>query len=65
MQKGFSRQIIFIVVSMTFVLGFSIDLYTPSFPAIASSLKTTNQLVQLTIPTYFLGYIIGMILLGP
>jgi len=50
---------------MTLILGFGIDLYAPSFPAIANSLKTTQQLVQLSIATYFFGYMVGMLFLGP
>ena len=59
------NKILLIVVSMTLILGFSIDVYTPSFPAIASEFKTSNQWVQLTIATYFLGYVLGMAFLGP
>ncbi len=50
---------------MIFILGFGIDLYSPSFPLMAKSFQTTNQLVQLTIATYFLGYVLGMIFVGP
>ena len=63
--KRFVHQIIFVVVTMIFILGFSIDLYSPSFPDIAKSLRTSNQLVQLTISTYFFGYMMGIILIGP
>ncbi len=60
-----ARQIIFVVVAMTFILGFGIDLYAPSFPAIKASLHTTSQFVQLTIATYFLGYVVGQLFMGP
>lgn len=59
------RKLIFIVVTMIFILGLSIDLYAPSFPAIQKALVTTEQRVQLTITTYFCGYFIGLLFLGP
>lgn len=60
-----TRRIISLIVFMTLILGFGIDLYSPSFPAIAKALKTTQQLVQLSIATYFFGYVLGMLFLGP
>ncbi|NGX38248.1 MAG: Bicyclomycin resistance protein [Chlamydiae bacterium] len=63
--KQFVRRILSIVIPMTLFLGFGIDLYSPSFPLIAKSLNTNEQLVQLTIATYFFGYTIGLLFFGP
>jgi len=59
------RKLIVIVVTMIFILGLSIDLYAPSFPAIQTALGTIKQRVQLTITSYFCGYFIGLLFLGP
>jgi len=64
-SKKQANKIITIVVSMIFILGFGIDLYAPSFPELVKAFKTTEQLIQLSISTYFLGYIAGLMILGP
>lgn len=63
--EKFTRRVIFVVVSLIFTLGFGIDLYSPAFPAIASTFQTSEQLVQLTVTTYFFGYFFGMVVMGP
>ncbi|MDN3506854.1 MAG: multidrug effflux MFS transporter [Simkaniaceae bacterium] len=64
-ENNKAKRIISLIVFMTLILGFGIDLYAPSFPAIAKALKTSQQLVQLSIATYFFGYVLGMLFLGP
>ena len=58
-------RLIGITVTMIFILGLGIDLYAPSFPSIQKAFGTTEQCVQLTISTYFCGYFIGLLFLGP
>ena len=57
---------------LVFILGlldtigpFSIDMYLPAFPEIATDLHTTIQRVSLSVSTYFLGFAGGQILYGP
>ena len=45
-------------------MGCSVDLYVPSLPAIVHSFHVDNNLVQMTIALYMLGYGLGQIVLG-
>jgi DHA1 family bicyclomycin/chloramphenicol resistance-like MFS transporter len=62
------RQSFFLIV----VLGvlnaltpFSIDLYLPAFPGIASDLNTIVPRVSLSVSIYFVGFALGQIIYGP
>ena len=39
---------------------FTIDMYLPAFNQISSSLKTTQDQVQLSLASYFIGISVGM-----
>src|SRR5437867_1245432 len=43
----------------------SIDMYLPSFPAIARELGTTAAAVQATVAIYFIGLAAGQVFYGP
>ena len=64
-----SRQQNFFLILMLGALNtitpFSIDMYLPAFPKIASDFNTSIQNVALSVSTYFLGFAIGQILYGP
>jgi DHA1 family bicyclomycin/chloramphenicol resistance-like MFS transporter len=47
------------------ITPFSIDMYLPAFPQIASDLHTTVGEVALSVSTYFLGFAVGQLLYGP
>ncbi len=47
------------------LLGAAIDLYVPSMPAIAIAMSATQQLVKLTLLTYLIGYMAGILFFGP
>ena len=49
---------------LAFLMGCSVDLYVPSLPAIVHSFHVDNNLVQMTIALYMLGYGLGQIVLG-
>ena len=57
--------IILILGSLATVSPFSIDMYLPGFPRIASDLKTTIDKVQLSLTSYLIGICIGQVLYGP
>ena len=57
--------IILILGSLATVSPFSIDMYLPGFPRIASDLGTTIDKVQLSLTSYLIGICIGQILYGP
>lgn len=59
------NQVLTILIFLILVLGFGIDLYAPSFPELVSAFRTTPQWIQLTVPTYLVGYVLGLALLGP
>ncbi|MCP4475822.1 MAG: multidrug effflux MFS transporter [Gammaproteobacteria bacterium] len=47
------------------LLGAAIDLYVPSMPAIATAMSASQQLVKLTLLTYLVGYMVGILFFGP
>jgi len=63
-RKQYNR-IIWILGSLSAIGPFSIDMYLPGLPAIATDLYTDMAHVGLTLTTYFLGISIGQIAYGP
>ena len=57
--------IILILGTLTTISPFSIDMYLPGFPAIAKSLNTTIEQVQLSLTAYLIGISVGQLLYGP
>lgn len=55
---------ILIILLLTPITGATIDIYVPSLPAIAHYLHTSNNLVQLTVPIYLLGYSTSQLFIG-
>ncbi|GAB4028130.1 multidrug effflux MFS transporter [Spirosoma koreense] len=57
--------IILILGTLSTVSPFSIDMYLPGFPAIASDLHTSISQVQLSLTAYLIGICVGQLLYGP
>ncbi|QRR00925.1 multidrug effflux MFS transporter [Dyadobacter sandarakinus] len=57
--------IILILGSLATVSPFSIDMYLPGFPRIASDLRTSIDKVQLSLTSYLIGICLGQLLYGP
>lgn len=57
--------IIIILGSLATVSPFSIDMYLPGFPRIASDLGTTIDRVQLSLTGYLIGICMGQVIYGP
>jgi len=57
--------IILILGALATISPFSIDMYLPGFPAIATDLKTTIDQVQLSLTSYFIGIALAQLLYGP
>ncbi|UEG53223.1 Bcr/CflA family multidrug efflux MFS transporter [Mucilaginibacter daejeonensis] len=57
--------LILILGSLTALGPFSIDMYLPSFPAIAADLHTTVERVTLSLSSYFVGISAGQLIYGP
>ncbi len=57
--------VILILGALATISPFSIDMYLPGFPAIASDLQTSISNVQLSLTSYFIGIAIGQLLYGP
>ncbi|MFD2933102.1 Bcr/CflA family multidrug efflux MFS transporter [Spirosoma flavum] len=57
--------IILILGTLSTISPFSIDMYLPSFPAIAKDLRTSISQVQLSLTAYLVGISVGQILYGP
>lgn len=59
------QRIAFIlIVSISFLMGISIDLYVPSLPAISHYYHSTIASVEISISLYLLGYGLGQTVLG-
>ncbi len=60
------KNIIILILGFLAALGpFSIDMYLPAFPSIASDLQTDIAHVAYSLTSYFIGISIGQILYGP
>ncbi len=57
--------LILVLGSLTAIGPFSIDMYLPGFPAIASDLHTDISHVALSLTSYFIGISIGQLFYGP
>ncbi|MBL7877232.1 MAG: multidrug effflux MFS transporter [Cyclobacteriaceae bacterium] len=57
--------IILILGSLATISPFSIDMYLPGFPAIATDLNTTIDRVQLSLTAYLIGIALGQLVYGP
>lgn len=55
---------LFLVVSISFLMGIGIELYVPSLPDMAHFYHANISYIQLTISLYLLGYGLGQIILG-
>ncbi|HEY0743806.1 MAG TPA: Bcr/CflA family multidrug efflux MFS transporter [Chryseosolibacter sp.] len=65
MTKKRQFFLVFILGLLSTISPFSIDMYLPGFPAIASDLNTTIASVQLSLTSYFIGIAAGQMLYGP
>lgn len=57
--------VILILGALATISPFSIDMYLPGFPAIATDLHTTIDRVQYSLTAYLIGIAIGQLLYGP
>lgn len=57
--------LILILGALSTISPFSVDMYLPGFPAIASDLNTTLPVIQLSLTSYFVGIAAGQLLYGP
>src|SRR6478735_12318771 len=62
-KKNF--YLILILGMLTAIGPFSIDMYLPAFPDIASSLNTSIARVMLSLSSFFIGISIGQFVYGP
>lgn len=65
MEKRTRNLIIFILGLLSAVGPFSIDMYLPGFPSIATSLHTTIDQVAYSLSSFFLGVCVGQLICGP
>ncbi len=54
-----------LLISYEIALSLNNDAYLPALPSVMQDLETTHHLVQLTLSTWFLGYAIPQLLIGP
>lgn len=59
------NQVLLVLGSLTAFGPLSIDMYLPSFPAIAEDLHTSLSSVQLSLASFFIGLALGQIFYGP
>lgn len=65
MRKPGNFVLILILGALTTISPFSIDMYLPGFPGIATALGTSIDKVQLSLTSYFVGIAFGQLLYGP
>ena len=65
MESRKQNLIIVVLGALTALSPFSIDMYLPSFPAIARTLNTDIAHVGLTLTSYFIGITLGQLGYGP
>jgi MFS transporter, DHA1 family, multidrug resistance protein len=63
--RGANALIILILGALSTLSPFSIDMYLPAFPQIASDLGTTPAQVSLSVSGYFVGLALGQLVYGP
>jgi DHA1 family bicyclomycin/chloramphenicol resistance-like MFS transporter len=65
MKQG-NRSVLILILGMLSAIGpFSIDMYLPGFPAIATNLGTSVERVAYSLSSFFVGICIGQLLCGP
>lgn len=64
-NKKQKRTIILTLGALAALGPFSIDMYLPSFPAIAENLNTSISRVGLSLTSYFIGISVGQLIYGP
>lgn len=64
-MKSSKSLVLFVILFMTPLGQMCIDVYAPSFPAIATYFNTSNGSVQLTVAIFLFGYGVGQLLYGP
>ncbi len=60
-----SRPVFFVLVLCAVIGPLSIDLFTPSLPAMTEAFHTTPSTAQWTVSIFMLGFAISMLLVGP
>lgn len=65
MTRGQYVLLILILGALSTISPFSIDMYLPGFPAIASDLGVSIAQVQLSLTAYLIGIAIGQLVYGP
>jgi DHA1 family bicyclomycin/chloramphenicol resistance-like MFS transporter len=67
MSTARSRNLLIILIlgALSTVSPFSIDMYLPAFPQIASDLNTTQAEISLSVSGYFIGLACGQLFYGP
>ncbi len=58
-------KLVLLLGMLTAIGPFSIDMYLPSFPAIATSLHTTVARISLSLSSFFIGISFGQMFYGP
>jgi DHA1 family bicyclomycin/chloramphenicol resistance-like MFS transporter len=58
-------KLLFVLAAMTMFVPMSIDMYMPSFPAVADALGVHIVELQLTLSSFMLGTGLGQIIYGP
>ena len=60
------RFVLILILGLLSAIGpFSIDMYLPGFPAIATDLHTSVDAVSYTLASFFIGVCVGQMLCGP
>jgi DHA1 family bicyclomycin/chloramphenicol resistance-like MFS transporter len=65
-QKGQNKLHLILILGLMAAIGpFSIDMYLPAFPEIATSLHTSVSSVMLSLSSFFIGISVGQLVYGP
>lgn len=64
-DQKLTPSLLILILAMIALMQLSVDLYTPSFPAIQSSLNTTLSAVQISLSLFMLGFSCSHPVFGP
>jgi DHA1 family bicyclomycin/chloramphenicol resistance-like MFS transporter len=65
-MTGVKRNILILILGLLSAIGpFSIDMYLPGFPVMATRLSTTIDMISYSLSAFFIGICVGQLVCGP
>jgi MFS transporter, DHA1 family, multidrug resistance protein len=64
-SSGRRRGPLLVIAGVSMIGPFSVDVYLPAMPTMASRLSTSSATIQLSITTFMIGLALGQLVIGP